>query len=398
MNGPLTCLVTVHGIGFQQFPMDGRRGYADGLHRCLSARLGDALSDDPERSAGRAERGRAGPIYVSSHWPPSSDATEPGLARLGLRYPSDPSRTDVSGARLDDGTGRIVHVALVYSRLEDIGPDVKSFAELTVLSVPSALRYASVGGLARLAVEDVAAFFALRRGAVSECQQVRHDLPRRRLGLPRFRAGHRREPGQNHSGFFAIITQIQDDVAAYVCRNDLRERVRAFVREVLLRLILRDDVGNIVVNAHSSGSVIAFDVLRELPPGLVRKVRAFVTSGSPLRKYTQLFSWGYEAANIHEVRGPWLNFWDPRDPVADPLAPPLDWKRGQPLPRDGPGLYRWTDPDTGRSELVPVRDRQVDNLKHSAPGGLRAHNYWDNDTEFVAPLAVLLLEAAASRG
>jgi hypothetical protein len=43
------CVVTVHGIGFQQPPKDGQPGYADALHEHLRKPLGDRLGDDPER-------------------------------------------------------------------------------------------------------------------------------------------------------------------------------------------------------------------------------------------------------------------------------------------------------------------------------------------------------------
>jgi hypothetical protein len=38
---------------------------------------------------------------------------------------------------------------------------------------------------------------------------------------------------------------------------------------------------------------------------------------------------------------------------------------------------------------VAVQDFQVDNVTNSAGGGLRAHNYWDNQ-EFCRPVAALL--------
>jgi hypothetical protein len=37
------------------------------------------------------------------------------------------------------------------------------------------------------------------------------------------------------------------------------------------------------------------------------------------------------------------------------------------------------DPDTGAETPMPVSDVQVDNVRDSRGGGLRAHNYWDND-------------------
>jgi hypothetical protein len=38
---------------------------------------------------------------------------------------------------------------------------------------------------------------------------------------------------------------------------------------------------------------------------------------------------------------------------------------------------------------VPAKivDTRVSNVAHTVGGGLAAHNYWDNDDEFVKPLA-----------
>ena len=60
-------------------------------------------------------------------------------------------------------------------------------------------------------------------------------------------------------GVTAVLGYLDDDVALYVCRNDLRERVRSFVHDALLRLCCRDDVEAVVVNGHSNGTVIAAD-------------------------------------------------------------------------------------------------------------------------------------------
>ena len=52
MDSRITCFVTIHGVGFQQPPLDGILGYADGLHANLCSVLnqdGNALlSDDPD--------------------------------------------------------------------------------------------------------------------------------------------------------------------------------------------------------------------------------------------------------------------------------------------------------------------------------------------------------------
>ncbi len=83
-----TCIVTIHGIGFQQPPEEGVDGYVDDLHAHLCAELNQngnvLLSDDPDRQPFQEEK-KSVPIYVSSIWPNESGALrrEKGLMRLG---------------------------------------------------------------------------------------------------------------------------------------------------------------------------------------------------------------------------------------------------------------------------------------------------------------------------
>jgi hypothetical protein len=187
-----------------------------------------------------------------------------------------------------------------------------------------------------------------------------------------------------------ILRQLENDVAAYVCHNEMRERVRGFVCEALLRLACRNDVAGIVINAHSNGTVIALDTLPHMPPFAARKIRLVITAGSPLRKYTDFFNWGQYLAMVPRL-AQWLNFLDPKDPFADPLAPDACWVGGTPLqPQIMTGLYKGLDPNTGNIYRIPIRDITVDNLKHSPAGGLQAHNSWDNEVEFVDILAHIL--------
>ncbi len=100
--------------------------------------------------------------------------------------------------------------------------------------------------------------------------------------------------------------------------------LEAFVLDVFLylrRVVVRDDInrlvrphlatGPTVVVGHSLGSIVAYEVLRELPatPG----VRLFVTVGSPL---------GLQVVRDWLVRGfpkpvaAWRNAYDERDVVA----------------------------------------------------------------------------------
>lgn len=170
----------------------------------------------------------------------------------------------------------------------------------------------------------------------------------------------------------------------------MRERVRDFVREALFRLAARDDVAGIIVNAHSNGTVIAFDVLRQLRAGADQDVQGFITAGSPLRKYTTFFHWGDQVTRIYGKD--WLNFWDPADPVADPLRPPATWRRGLPLPPASveESRYAYVKPETAESYPMPIQDTRVDNVRRSTGGGLQAHSYWDNEQEFIEPLAQYL--------
>ena len=163
--------------------------------------------------------------------------------------------------------------------------------------------------------------------------------------------------------------------------------------EAVQRLLARDDVAAVVVNAHSHGTVVCFDVLQPLSGQLLHRVGAFVTAGSPLRKYVDFFGHTRELAGVGEV--PWLNFWDRLDPLADPLAPPQEWR---PLTDAGvhpgdAGLFRLRR-GGGFLDQAHVADRLVDNVKNSPSGGLRARDYWDNRVQFVPALARVLREIA----
>jgi len=396
----LTCLLTIHGIGFQQPPKGGIPGYADGLHERLRVRLGDALGDDPNR-----ERG---PVYVQSTWPADSRAVEPGLQRLGTLITAGGRwRTEVTAdsQRLSRNDRGIAHVALVYSHLEEAGPDPAAVVDVAALGLSSITHYATIGGIVRTAVRDIGALIGHRGGAGAPASatpslQVRTDVhPVQHHLVPGIL---RRTPPPDApprpTGLLGVLRTVEDDVAGYVARNELRERVRAFVRDALTRLLLRDDVAHVVVNGHSNGTVVAFDVLAQLPPPLYERVAALVTAGSPLRKYVDLLGWGTDAANLRCLSGrPWLNFHDERDPVADPLAPPVTWRVGQPVPADATGLFVSHDPATGSLLPVPVRDVTVDNVDRVRDGGgLPAHDYWDNDEQFCRPLADLLTSVASS--
>ncbi|HEX6510575.1 MAG TPA: hypothetical protein VF221_23345 [Chloroflexota bacterium] len=397
------CLVTIHGIGFQQPPVGDTAGYADVLHERLAEYLdASILSDDPQRS--RTRRGEAGPIYVQSSWPPDSLNTEGGLQRLGTWEMSRLRAVDGSHAPLVAHGARVAHIALVYSHLQDQEPRLGSALETAVRAAASLGHYTTVSGLIRTVFGDTAALLEKRSlqtdSAAGTSLQTRTDAPRTTPHLLRHLLPHHAAASTGApTGLLATLRTLEDDVAAYVCRNDLRERVRAFVRDAVHRLCYRDDVAGVVVNAHSNGTVIGFDVLRQLTPVAAQKVRWVVTAGSPLRKYTELFYWGTDVGSMRDMGAPkrWTNFWDEKDPVADPLAPPVEWLRGMSLPpsSDQASLYQEIS-ETGVVSPRPVDDELVDNLKNSTGGGLQAHNYWDNQEQVVRPLAEIVRQSLSA--
>lgn len=366
------CLVTVHGIGFQQPPEDGRPGYADGLHSLLDRQLGELLSQDPD-PAGR----RHGPVYVQSSWHGSPDA---GRSRLDGPL----------------GEASVAHVALVYSDLEEFVPRPGAMAETATRAALSLGHYTSVAGAMRLILADV---WANLRPSPEEERPVgltpRAGVPRAHHLLGRMAGAMHPGPRPEPSGRISTLVALEDDMASYVTRNDLRERVRGFVQEALVRLARRDDIERLVVNAHSQGTVICFDVLARLPTDICgERLAKFITAGSPIRKYVDLLSWGERVgglAPLADMTG-WLNFWDEHDPVADPLDPPASWHPGDPIDRRSAGelgLLISLKPD-GMLTHCRVDDRKVDNLREPSSGGLPAHDYWSNETDFVEPLAKLL--------
>lgn len=393
----VTVIVTLHGIGFQVPPKDaqGIEGYADELHKHLSAALGDTvLGDDPER----LKDGVRGPVYVHSNWPPGSGNIELGIARLGQWIAGKRPGEVTTDQPLVNANQKVAHVALVYANLEDKASALGPLALITEMALFRLGNYASVPGLVKMLVLDALALTRGRpcpQGTPSlQVRQVR-QLPQAASDQPAI------EIQPEPTGLLATIRQLENDVAAYVTRSELRQRVRAFVSESLMRLAYRRDVDGIILNTHSQGTVVGFDVLRDFPVVARDHVKAFVTAGSPLRKYVDLFVWGREIGCVYGInggKGQWHNFWDDRDPVADSLDAPLNWRPGHSAQRPPhlEGLFRAIDPDTGQLVTPPysIAELKLDNLKHSCGGGLQAHNYWDNQAQFIPEFQKIVRSAA----
>ena len=387
-------LVTIHGIGFQQRPSapNVQDGYADSLHAALAQALpAGTLGDDPNRSSG--------PVYVESSWPPGSDSTEPGLARLGTW---NGSAVDTAGMDLARAGASVAHVALVYSRLEEQSSDTIAMLGLGLLGGSGISHYATVGTIVRLAFQDVRAMKA-QPGASTPSLKTREVASDHRSFFsrvfhhPAAAGSSTNAPSDASANANAEPTstfrQVQDDIAAYVVRNEHRERVRAFVRDAVSRIMARPDVEGVIINGHSNGCVMAFDFLAAMSPPQATKVRAFITSGCPLRKYVDFMDWGTDARSLGLVAANrWTNFYDEVDPVADPMQPESTWKRQDTA--GGPGLFVRYDPVIPKKKSnVAVEDVKVDNVGAHVGGGLPAHNYWDNLGGFVAPAADIVKAA-----
>lgn len=401
-----TVLVTIHGVGFQQPPLpDGTAGYADSFHECLSRHLGpDLLSDDPGRA--RTRPGQNGPIYVESHWPPGKLSTEPGLERLGSWTNDQHRMISTDGHPILGDKGTISHVALVYSNAQDLEDRPGSALDTAVRALVSLHAFATPAGAIRTGIMDVLAMMpghAHAKESQTPSLRLREPVQAAQPSVPQPRAtvSESKSPAQPSAPPSTPITigrQLLNDVTTYICRDELRTRLRSFVHDAILRLCCREDVDSVVINAHSQGTVVAFDVIRELPPFALQKIQVFVTAGSPLRKYVDLFDWGDDGGCLWVVDGnskvkpAWINFWDETDPVADPLSPPATWKRGEAVPAvtDGTSIFHGVDAETGTMKKIAIEDCKVDNVAHTPEGGLPAHNYWDNEPQVVEPLAEIL--------
>ncbi len=391
MDSKITCIVTLHGIGFEAPPKVGvdNSGYADPLHQHLyhAEGMGVMLCDDPKRV--HPHPGDNGVIYVQSRWidEEGNASCEEGMKRLGV-WSDDRTCIKRDDAPLVVDGKSVAHIGLVYSNLEPHGPEIGATLITTAMSLISAGHYARILGLAHLFEDGIKALSGghnVQNGTLPVSSKPRSDLKRIHKGQPA--PVDPQAPG---------LRLLEDDVACYVCYNEERERVRSFVREALTRLAYRDDVDKIILNTHSNGTVIAFDVLRNLPVQTTAKIKAFVTAGSPLRKYVDLFDWGGQVQCLYPVE-PWYNFWEPYDPVADPLDPPASWHLGDALQASAEKLFCRIDLNSEKPSYIKVDDRQVNNIEHSRGGGLQAHNYWDNEVDFVPQLAEIVCAIVAGK-
>jgi len=55
-------------------------------------------------------------------------------------------------------------------------------------------------------------------------------------------------------------------------------------------------------------------------------------------------------------------------------------------------LFSRIEPNSEELRHIRVKDHPIDNVKYSCGGGLRAHNYWDNEIQFIPELVKIVCD------
>lgn len=113
----------------------------------------------------------------------------------------------------------------------------------------------------------------------------------------------------------AVLKYKLPDLSKYYQDPDIREKLRGRLRN----RILQHEGAKIMVLSHSMGTIIAYDVLKELDQDHAHvSIEQFVTLGSPLGLSHVKYKIFQENSRIStpEVARNWSNFADKRDPVA----------------------------------------------------------------------------------
>lgn len=114
-----------------------------------------------------------------------------------------------------------------------------------------------------------------------------------------------------------VIATDLNQIAGYLFSSKLYMAVQKRMREALNQALGMGD--EIVIASHSLGSVVAFDMLREVADAA--NVTTFFTLGSPLSKLRRLNLRTADLGAIPGNVGEWLNLYDTTDPVANALGP-----------------------------------------------------------------------------
>lgn len=108
-----------------------------------------------------------------------------------------------------------------------------------------------------------------------------------------------------------------DQFARYLFSSKMYNSIQTRMRDGLNQALGMGD--EIVIAAHSLGSVVAFDCLKET--AAQSNVSCLLTLGSPLSKLRRLTLRTNDLGAIPTNIGEWLNLYDTTDPVANALGP-----------------------------------------------------------------------------
>ncbi|MBC9926447.1 MULTISPECIES: hypothetical protein [unclassified Leucobacter] len=146
----------------------------------------------------------------------------------------------------------------------------------------------------------------------AQARQNRRDFERR-IGAIEFRLGRHNHGSARIGGDTTIDLAVKLPQFAQARNYMQKPQIRAQVLSRILSTL--PESGQVVIVAHSLGSVIAADLVRRLPSGL--KVSGMVTIGSPLA------NGNFNPGNLRDIlKEPptnlawWVNFWNSHDPVA----------------------------------------------------------------------------------
>ena len=132
-------------------------------------------------------------------------------------------------------------------------------------------------------------------------------------------AGNIMDGIKNHFGVDAIADKVLSAKLKDLSRYYEDQAIRKTLRDLLKQVIMENREKRIMILSHSMGTIIAYDVLREIgreSPRLI--VDHFVTMGSPLGLPHVKYKISEESPLVRtpSIVKRWTNFADKKDPVA----------------------------------------------------------------------------------
>jgi hypothetical protein len=205
---------------------------------------------------------------------------------------------------------------------------------------------------------------AVKAGAATprltrEAEEFRQDyMAALGLGANGQQQENTQSPVRSVGGTLISLADTVNDVVQYFYNPSMRSAIQMRLRERLAEAAGAFD--HTLLVSHSLGTVIAFDVLRQMASAY--NIHTWFTTGSPLGKLAQL---GQVTSDVGQITGEsiaaWHNLFDPSDVVASALS----------------GAFAF-----------PLKDVVVEN----GAGMLNSHNYWGNGV-----VAGLVAEAVKRR-